>query len=51
MNFHNYTSVYTNSILMELGQAAPNIPFWHVDYLELKLLKKQQGHTDPPLSL
>ena len=30
-----------------------NVPFWHMNYFELKLLKKQpahKGHSDPPLS-
>ena len=30
------------------------MPKWHMDYLELKLLKKQlmqEGHSDPPLCL
>ena len=30
-----------------------NRPFWHINYLELKLLKKQpvqEGHSDLPLS-
>ena len=30
-----------------------NVPFWHMNYFELKLFKKQpahKGHSDPPLS-
>ena len=33
--------------------AIQNMPLWDIDYIELKLLKKQQllkGHSDPPLS-
>lgn len=35
------------------GPAAQNIPQWHIDYFERKLLEKQPvrgGHVDPPLS-
>ena len=35
------------------GHAAPNMPLWHIDYFELKLLKKQlvqEKHSEPPLS-
>ena len=31
-----------------------NMPQWHIDYFELKLLQKQpgqEGHFDPPVSL
>ena len=34
------------------GKTAQNMPLWHIDYFELKLLKKQpvqEGHVDPPL--
>ena len=34
------------------GRPPQNVPPWHVDYFELKLLKKQpmqEGHSDAPL--
>ena len=33
------------------GRPPQNMPQWHIDYFELKLLKKrsmQEGHSDPP---
>ena len=37
----------------ELNMSPQNVPLWHIDHFELKLLKKQpaqEGHSDPPLS-
>ena len=39
--------------LLGLKVATPNVPKWHIDYLELKLLKKQpvqEEHSTSPLS-
>ena len=36
------------------GRLPQNGPQWHIDYFELKLLKKwlmQEGHSDPPFCL
>ena len=33
------------------GRPPPNIPQWHIDYFELKLLEKHKGHSGPPVSV
>ena len=33
------------------GQATQNIPQWRIDYFKLKLLEKQKGHPDSPVSV
>ena len=32
------------------GRPPQYIPQWHIGYFELKLLEKQKGHCDPPVS-
>ena len=33
------------------GRPPHNIPQWNIDYFELKLLEKQEGHSDPRVSV
>ena len=51
-HFQNYLKKFT--ILGTQGRPPPKMPQWHIDYFEVKLLKKeliQEGHSDPPLCL
>lgn len=51
LNFHDLDTFEGNAVH---GRSPQNMLFWHVDYSELKLLKKEpieEGDTDSPLYL
>lgn len=51
---NRHTLICTLNLVGAQSRPTQNVCQWHIDYYELKLLKKQQtqeGHSDPPVSL